>query len=146
MSSMSNLMYELPNQSGLMILGKYKISKLREKYESIVFNSPSGKRNLNNHCQHFIIRWQVLLFLCPVLLSFNFEFFTLFQIFSPLVVNSYITLMQGSHYVKRVEIRSFFRSVFSRIWTEYGKIRTRKNSVFGFFSRWVFTVLYTLLQ
>ena len=46
MSSMSNLMYELPNQSGLMILGKYKVSKLREKYESIVFNSPSGKEIL----------------------------------------------------------------------------------------------------
>ena len=38
----------------------------------------------------------------------------------------------------------FFCSVFSRIWTEYGeiriqsecgKIRTRKNSVFGHFSR-----------
>ena len=34
-----------------------------------------------------------------------------------------------------VQIRSFFWSVFSRIRTEYGKIRTRKNSVFGHFSR-----------
>ena len=37
--------------------------------------------------------------------------------------------------VKRVQIRSFFWSVFSHIWTEYGKIRTRKNFVFGYFSR-----------
>ena len=49
------------------------------------------------------------------------------------------------HYVKSVQIRSFFWSVFSRIHTEYGeilriqsecgKIRTRKSSVFGHFSR-----------
>ena len=51
------------------------------------------------------------------------------------------------HYVKSVQIRSFFWSVFSCIRTEYGlntdspcsvecgKIRTRKNSVFWHFSR-----------
>ena len=49
------------------------------------------------------------------------------------------------HCVKSVQIRSFSWSVFSRMWTEYGeilriqpecgKIRTRKNSVFGHFSR-----------
>ena len=51
------------------------------------------------------------------------------------------------HYVKSVQIRSFFCSVFSRIRTEYGeilqenagkyecgKIRTRKNSIFKHFS------------
>ena len=36
---------------------------------------------------------------------------------------------------KRVQIRSFFWSVFSRISTEYGEIRTRKNSLFGPFLR-----------
>ena len=36
---------------------------------------------------------------------------------------------------KSLQIRSFFWSVFSGIWTEYGKIRTRKSSVFGHFSR-----------
>ena len=36
--------------------------------------------------------------------------------------------------VKSVQIRSFFWFVFSCIWTEYRKIRTRKNSVFGHFS------------
>ena len=36
--------------------------------------------------------------------------------------------------VWRVQIRSFSWSVFPRIWTEYGKLRTRKNSVFGLFS------------
>ena len=37
--------------------------------------------------------------------------------------------------VKSVQIWTFFWSVFSRIRTENGKIRTRKNSVFGHFSR-----------
>ena len=47
------------------------------------------------------------------------------------------------HCVKSVQIRSFFWSVFYCIWTEYGdlrskseygKLRTRKDSVFGHFS------------
>ena len=38
------------------------------------------------------------------------------------------------HWVKNVQMRGFFWSVFSCIWTEYRKIRTRKNSVFGHFS------------
>ena len=37
--------------------------------------------------------------------------------------------------VKIVQIQSFFWSVFSRIQTEYGKIWTRKNSIFEQFSR-----------
>ena len=41
----------------------------------------------------------------------------------------------GNHCVKSVQLRSFFWSVFSRIWTECGKIRTRKNYIFGGFSR-----------
>ena len=49
------------------------------------------------------------------------------------------------HWVKSVQIRSFFCSVFSRIRTEYGggKIRTRKTSVFWHFSRsetWLLTI------
>ena len=39
------------------------------------------------------------------------------------------------HRVKSVEIRSFFWSVFSCIWTEYRKLRTREISVFRHFSR-----------
>ena len=39
-----------------------------------------------------------------------------------------------NHCVKSVQIRSFFWPVFSGIRTEYRKIRTRKNSIFGFFS------------
>ena len=39
------------------------------------------------------------------------------------------------HCVKSVQIRSFFWSVFSCIQSEYRKIRTRKNSVFGRFLR-----------
>ena len=37
------------------------------------------------------------------------------------------------NWLKSFQIRSFFWSVFSRIRTEYGKIWTRKNSVFGHF-------------
>ena len=39
------------------------------------------------------------------------------------------------HCVKSVQIQSYFWSVFSCIRTEYRKIRTRNNSVFGHFSR-----------
>ena len=39
------------------------------------------------------------------------------------------------HCVKSVQIRSFFKSVFFCIRTEYGIIRTRKKSVFGHFSQ-----------
>ena len=54
----------------------------------------------------------------------------------------------GYHCGKSVQIRSFFWSVWSRIWTEYGEMRSispysvrirkntdQKNSVFGHFSR-----------
>ena len=37
--------------------------------------------------------------------------------------------------VKSVQTQSYFWSVFSCIWTECRKIRTRNNSVFGHFSR-----------
>ena len=45
---------------------------------------------------------------------------------------------QRPHFVKSVEIRSFYWSVFSCIWTEYRKIRTRKISVFGHFTQYSF--------
>ena len=41
----------------------------------------------------------------------------------------------SSHCLKSVQIRSFFWFVFSYIWTEYKKIPSRKNSVFGHFLR-----------
>ena len=40
-----------------------------------------------------------------------------------------------NHCVKSVQLRSFFWSVFSCIQSQYRKIRTRKNSGFGDFSR-----------
>ena len=59
--------------------------------------------------------------------------------------------------VKNVQIRSFFWSVFSRIWTEYGDLRSteiseygkiwsRKNSVFGQFSRRFLRIFSDLLK
>ena len=41
----------------------------------------------------------------------------------------------SKHCVKSVQIRNYFWSVFSCIRTEYRKILTRNNSVFGHFSR-----------
>ena len=46
-----------------------------------------------------------------------------------------LSLIWAIHCVKSVQMRSHFWSVFSCIWTEYRKIRTRNNSVFGHFSR-----------
>ena len=43
----------------------------------------------------------------------------------------------NTYCVKSVQMRSFFWSVFSYIWTEHRKVRTRRNSVFGHFSRTV---------
>ena len=48
---------------------------------------------------------------------------------------SQILYLDQLHCVKSVQIRSYFWSVFSCIRTEYSKIRTRNNSVFGQFSR-----------
>ena len=45
------------------------------------------------------------------------------------------SILKNLHSVKSVQIRSFFWSVFSYIRTEYRKIRTRENFVFGHFSR-----------
>ena len=50
-----------------------------------------------------------------------------------------------NHWVKSVHIRSFFWSAFSCIQSEYRKIRSRKNSAFGHFSRseiviWAITI------
>ena len=44
------------------------------------------------------------------------------------------------HYVKSVQTRSYFWSIFSCIQSEYRKIRTRNNPVFGHFSRSLYLV------
>ena len=45
------------------------------------------------------------------------------------------TVFRHQHWVKSVQIRSYFWGVFSCIWTKCRKIRTRKNSLFGHISR-----------
>ena len=45
------------------------------------------------------------------------------------------TVYEQIHCVKNVQVRSFCWPVFSCNRTEYRKIRTRKNSIFGHFSR-----------
>ena len=49
--------------------------------------------------------------------------------------NSMSLVMKSDHCVKNVQIRNFIWSVFSRIQSKYGKIRTKKYSAFGHFSR-----------
>ena len=44
------------------------------------------------------------------------------------------SIQHDDHCVTSFQIRSFFWSVFSCIWTEYSKIRTRRTSVFRYFS------------
>ena len=78
-----------------------------------------------------------------------FHVFTIGNELTSLSINR-LANMEGffeRHCVKSVQIRIYFWSVFSCIWTEYGeiwslriqseyrKIRTRNNSVFGHFSR-----------
>ena len=84
----------------------------------------TGKQNTSGGCLFF---WNVhkyyshfFIFLLPIILFFFFEFLIFFE---------------SIHCVQGVQIRSFFWSVFSRIRTECGKIRARKNSAFGHFSR-----------
>ena len=49
-----------------------------------------------------------------------------------------------SHYVKSAQIWNFIWSVFSCILTKYRKIRTRKNSAFGYFSHSAHILHFTL--
>ena len=62
----------------------------------------------------------------------QFQFIASFELF---VQNLWM-----NHCMKSVQIRSYFRSIFSCIQYEYRKIRTRNNSVFGHFSRSVYLV------
>ena len=48
--------------------------------------------------------------------------------------SSFANALKGVQILKGVRKVSKY-GIFSLIWTEYGKIRTRKNSVFGLFSR-----------
>ena len=52
-----------------------------------------------------------------------------------LIGNMHFVKYRIFHFVKRVQIRGYFWSVFSCIRTEYRKIRNKNNSVFGLFSR-----------
>ena len=67
------------------------------------------------------------------------------SVLSPCFTSRYLQIKRANHCVKSFQQRSFFWSVFSRIRTEYGEIwsiRTRKNSLFGHFSRSEFCCRY----
>ena len=64
-------------------------------------------------------------------------------------VNSYYGTIHKSkayHCVKSIQVQSLFWSVLSCIQTEYRKTKTRKNSVFGHFSRSVCRTLPAALS
>ena len=65
---------------------------------------------------------------CGKFARMAFEFVVASSIFG-------VTFIWPYHCVKSVQIRSYLWSVFYFIRTEYRKIRTRNNSVFGHFSR-----------
>ena len=65
-----------------------------------------------------------MLMIRSTILSFVFAYFTI-----------WLWRFGNSHCVKIVQIRRYFWSIFSCIRTEYRKIQTRNNSVFGHFSR-----------
>ena len=70
------------------------------------------------------------------------------------VIRTLSDIYDRIHCVKNVQIQSYFWSVFSYIWTEYGdllsiqseyrKIRTRNNSAFGHFSHSGYSATKTL--
>ena len=70
------------------------------------------------------------------------KFFTIHE-----SVNQIWGLHIYNHCVKCVQVRSFFWSVFFHIRTEYGKIQTRENSVFGHNSRsnYCYIIISTLV-
>ena len=91
------------------------------------------------------IRWETIIYL-PLVISFSNLIFVLYTsveaLFRMLLIlqlfsfSCQFILMRSTHTVwKSAQIRSFSLSVFSRVWSEYGKILTRKNSVFEHFSR-----------
>ena len=76
---------------------------------------------------------------CGKFARMAFEFVVASSIFG-------VTFIWPYHCVKSVQIRSYLWSVFSFIRTEYRKIRTRNNSVFGHFSRSVYFSVFILAR
>ena len=85
-----------------------------------------------------------------------YERLLLKPVISPGVSSNQLKLVQGFHCLKSVQVWSFFWSVFSCNWTEYGEIRsiqcecgkiqTSKNPVLGNFSRsvWYYNLQFRL--
>ena len=68
-------------------------------------------------------------------LVFVTQFSWYFGVLAKHISKNEFIVERNSHSMKCVQIRSFSLSVFSCIRTEYRKMRTRKNSIFGHFSR-----------
>ena len=119
----------------------------KDQCRSLVFNKVAGWRHkscrLETQNQHQLVDSLVFFIAPPVTKSKLSPPFTMCALTNKWKIRELFAFYQCHilcpmfrlHYVKSVQIRSFFRSVFSLIRTEYKKIRTRKNSVFGHFSR-----------
>ena len=80
--------------------------------ENVIFCEVCNTWKTRKHC------WQIL--------ATRYLYQEQLQTFLNFITQKYYSL-SSFHCVKRVQIRSFFCSVFSCIWTEYRKIRTRKR-------------------
>ena len=81
----------------------------------------------------FIVNW-LLLYIFTASFSIHSDKWKL-NFYPRAEFYSQILYLDQLHGGKSVQIQSYFWSVFSCIRTEYRKIRTRNNSVFGHFSR-----------
>ena len=103
-------------------LGHY-IKNLRFWYNLLTFSDNCGASPTSspNGCSTTVIRIE----------KRTIKKQTVFKSYWKIHANVYKKLL---HCVKSVQILSFLCSVFSRFQSKYGKMRNRKNSVFGHFS------------
>ena len=107
----------------------------------VFFVNPTDHFKISKYCQKIIPKdYQKIYCLAGTTSMFItfWDFSRVEQIFlSPKVKRNVIISNKHGQYVKCVQIRSCFWSVFSYIWTEYRKIRTKNNSAFGLSTQWV---------
>ena len=90
---------------------------------------------VTSHYKTFTVRNLQTFYFCTILFMYLFIFYL------QLTVCRY-NPAYNQHCMKSVQIRSFFWSVFFCIQSKYRKMRTRKCSVFGQFSRSASTQIY----